>query len=54
MYKIINGIAPSHLVELFVHVHVNETHDHVSQSSFINGRPVFIQIIIFGIYTRCQ
>ena len=34
MYKIINGIAPSHLSELFVHV--NETHDHNLRSSEIN------------------
>ena len=34
MYKIINGIAPSHLSEIFVHV--NETHDHNLQSSKIN------------------
>ena len=34
MYKIINGIAPIHLSELFVHV--NETHDHNLRSSEIN------------------
>lgn len=34
MYKIINGIAPSHLNELFVHV--NEAHDYNLRSSEIN------------------